>query len=224
MALTVTRLGTVETFARIPVSWAVFLSLFSTTYILGCLFLAAHIGKTDTNKKTLDKWLQTALRNGKKPRGTSEGIVGGLMEGQTAEEINPHGAVSYMMPAGVFLGSTLFPALLSLRHPHHPRSPKHTPLTFYRPYTATLTEPSLSFWAVGVIGLLMLDMLKSAVACRKKRELWPVWKQAAFYSAFYAISVAWILVGSGLVHGTDIIGLFRGYEGVERFVDAEKVM
>lgn len=140
------------------------------------------------------------------------------MGGKAAERITPHEVVSYIVPAGAFLNSTLFPALLSLRHPHHPRSPKHTPLTFYRPYTATSTEPSLSFWVVGALGLVVLDVLKSVVASRKKRELWPVWKQAAFYLVFYAISVAWVLAGSGLVHGTDIMhGTVQGLRGCGNF-------
>ena len=200
VAFFVARLDIVETFARVSVPWAVFLSLFSTAYILGCLLLAAHIGKRDTDQKTRDRWLQTALRNGKKASGSREGKEGELVEGKAIERIAPHEVVSYMIPAGAYLCGTLLPALLSLRHPHHPRSPKHTPLTFYRPYTATATQPVLSFWAVGVLGLLALDILKSAVAGRKKRELWPVWKQAAFCLAFYVISGAWVLVGSGLVH------------------------
>lgn len=208
VALAVTKLDTVETFARIPASWAVFLSLFSTTYILGCLFLAAHIGKTDMDQKTLDKWLQTALRNTTNIPGTNEG-KGNFLEGHAAERIAPHEVVSYMIPAAAYLSSTLFPALLSIRHPNHPRSPKHTPLTLYRPYTATSTDPSLSFWIVGVLGLLALDVLKSVVVPRRKRELWPVWKQAVFYSAFYAISTAWVFAGSGLVHGADMMGWLR---------------
>lgn len=200
MALIVTKLDIVETFARISVPWAVFLSLFSTTYILGCLFLAAQIGRADTNQKSRDKWLRTALRNNKTDAGSDEGKKGELTEGKAIEKITPHEVVSYMVPAGAYLCSTLFPALLSLRHPHHPRSPKHSPLTFYRPYTATATKPSLSFWVVGVLGLLTLDVLKSVAVSKKKRELWPVWKQTTFYLVFYAISVAWVLAGSGLVH------------------------
>ena len=200
VTLIVTKLDIVETFARVSVPWAVFLSLFSTAYILGCLLLAAHIGKADTDQKSLDKWLQTALRNSKKSLGPNEGKEGELVEGKAIERIAPHEVVSYMVPAGAYFCSTLFPALLSLRHPHHPRSPEHSPLTFYRPYTTTAAKPSLSFWAVGVLGLLVLDVLKSAVASRKKRELWPVWKQAAFYLVFYATSVAWVLAGSGLIH------------------------
>jgi hypothetical protein len=215
VTFTVTRLGIVGAFARIPVSWAVYLSLFSTAYILGCLILAAHIGMTDTDYKTLDKWLQNALRNSKRVPGTSKRKEGEPVDGRATERISPHEVVPYIMPAGAFLCSTLYPALLSLRHPHHPRSPKHTPLTFYRPYTTTLTEPSLSFWVVGALGLLVLDALKSAVACRKKRELWSAWKQAAFYLLFYAIVAAWVLVGSGLVHGADITGRLGGYQGVE---------
>lgn len=225
VAFTVTRLNTVETFARVSVSWAISLSLFSTTYLLGCLFLAASIGEGETDQKTLDGWLQTALRNSRKAPSTSKGKGGGLREPQAAEKIAPHEVVSYLIPAGAFLSSTLFPALLSLRHPHHPRSPKHSSLTLYRPYTTTSTKPSLSFWVVGVLGLLVLDALKSAVACRKKRESWPVWRQAAFYSAFYAVSVAWVLAGSGLVHGADITKLLRGYKGgVETFSYVDKVM
>lgn len=212
VAFTVTRLDTVGAFARIPVPWAIFLSLFSTNYILCCLFLAAHIGKTGTDEKTLDKWLEIASQNTKRALGSS-GEKGELVEGQAAERITPHEVVPYMMPAGSFLSSTLFPALLSLKHPNHPRSPRHSPLTLYRPYTTTSTEPSLSFWVVGVVGILVLDVLKSVVACRKKRDLWPMWKQAAFSSAFYAISVAWVLVGSGLVYGASVMELFRGYEG-----------
>ena len=223
VALTVTRLDTVGAFARIPVPWAVFFSLFSTAYVLSCLVLAAHIGRTETDQKTLDKWLQTALRNSGKASHTSEGKAG-LVEAPVAERITPHEVITYIIPAGVFLSSTLFPALLSLRHPQHPRSPKHTPLTLYRPYTTTSAEPSLSFWLVGVLGILVLDVLKSMVACRKKRELWPVWKQAAFYSAFYAISVAWVLAGSGLVHGAGITELFGSHEGVEMFGDADRMM
>jgi len=200
VALIVTKLDIVETLARVSVPWAVFLSLLSTAYILGCLLFAAHIGKTDTDQKTLDKWLRTALQNSKKVPGSRGGKEGELVEGRAVERINPHDVVPYMIPAGAYLCSTLLPALLSLRHPHHPRSPEHTPLTFYRPYTATATKPSLSFWVVGVFGLLVLDVLKSVVARRKKRELWSVWKQAAFYLALYAISVAWVLAGSGLVH------------------------
>jgi len=201
VTLIVTRLDIVETLARVSVPWAVSLSLLSTAYILGCLLFAAHIGKTDTEKKTLDKWLRTALQNSKKASGSREGgKEGELIEGKAVERITPHEVVSYMIPAGAYLYSTLLPALLSLRHPHHPRSPEHSPLAFYRPYTATATKPSLSFWAVGVLGLLVLDVLKSVVASRKKRELWAVWKQAAFYLTFYAISIAWVLVGSGLVY------------------------
>ena len=72
-------------------------------------------------------------------------------------------------------------------------------------------EPSLSFWVVGVVGLVALDVLRSAVASRKKREPWPVWKQAPFYPGFCAISVAWILAGSELVHGADMKGIFKGH-------------
>ena len=200
VALIVTKLDIVETFARIPVPWVVFLSLFSTTYIIGCLLLAAHIGKTDTDQKTLDKWLQTALRSRKKTADSDEGRGAELVEGKAIERITPHEVASYMVPAAAYLCSMLFPALLSLRHPHHPRSAEHTPLTFYRPYTATTTKPSLLFWIVGVIGLLVLDILKSAVASRKKRELWPLWKHAGFYFMFYAVAIAWVLAGSGLVH------------------------
>jgi len=190
----------VETFARVSVPWAVFLSLFSTTYILGCLLLAAHIGKADTDQKSRDRWLQIALRNSKPVPGPGEGKEGALAEGKATEKITPHGVISYMIPAGAYLCSTLLPALLSLRHPHHPRSPKHSPLIFYRPYTTTTTRPSLSFWVVGVLGLLSLDILKSMTVSRKRRDLWPVWKQATFYLVFYSISVAWVLAGSGLVH------------------------
>lgn len=200
MTLIITKLDVVETFARVSVPWAVFLSLFSTMYILGCLLLAAHIGKADINQKSLDKWLHTALRNSKKAPGSDEGREGELVEGKAAERITPHEVVPYMVPAGAYLCSTLFPALLSLRHPHHPRSPKHSPLTFYRPYSTTATKPYLSFWVMGVLGLLVLDVLKSVVASRKKREPWPVWKQATFYLLFYASGVAWVLAGSGLVH------------------------
>ena len=200
VALIVTKMDIVETLARVSVQWAVFLSLFSTGYILGCLLLAAHIGKADTDQKSRDKWLQTALRNSKTVPGSGEGKEGELTEGKAIEKITPHEVISYMIPTGAYLCSTLFPALLSLRHPHHPRSPKHSPLTFYRPYTATATKPSLSFWVVGVLGLLALDVLKSVVVSRKKRDLWPLWKQATFYLVFYAISGAWVLVGSGLVH------------------------
>ena len=225
VALTVTRLDTVGAFARIPAFWAVFFSLFSTAYLLGCLFLAAHIGKEETDQKTLDKWLQTALRNSKRKPGTGEGKEEAPTDGKATERITPHEVVPYIMPAGAFLNSTLFPALLSFRHPRHPRSPKHTPLTFYRPYTAASMEPSLSFWVVGALGLVALDVLKSTAVSRKKREVWPVWKQATFYFAFYAITAAWVLAGSGLVHGyTDVIGLFRGYEAVERFGDADMAM
>ena len=38
--------------------------------------------------------------------------------------------------------------------------------------------------------------------------------QIAFYLVFYAISVAWVLLGSGIAHGVDAIGLFGGYEAV----------
>ena len=200
VALVVAKLDVVETFARVSVPWAVFLSLFSTTYILGCLFFAAHIGKTDTDQKTRDMWLQTALRNSKKSSGSKEGKEGGLAKGKAIEKIAPHEVVSYMVPAAVYLSSTLLPALLSLRHPHHPRSPKHSPLTFYRPYTTATARPLLSFWIVGVLGLLVLDVLKSVVVSRRKRELWPVWKQATFYFAFYGVSLGWVFVGSGPVH------------------------
>jgi len=122
------------------------------------------------------------------------------VEGKAIERITPHEVVPYMALAGVYLSSTLIPALLSLRHPYHPRSPKHSPLTFYRPYTATATEPFLSFWVVGILGFLVLGLLKSVVASRKKRELWPAWKQGVFYLIFYAISTGWVLAGSGLVH------------------------
>ena len=220
VALIITRLDAVETLARVSIPWAIFLSLFSTTYILGCLLLAAHIGKMETDQKTLDKWLQTALRNTK----SSLTQGGELLEKKTAERITPHEVVSYMIPAGAFLSSTLFPALLSLSHPHHPRSPRHTPLAFYRPYTTTSTGPSLSFWVIGVLGLVLLDILKSAVASRKKRELWPVWKQAVFYSGFYAISTAWVLAGSGIVHDVDIIGSCRGYGGAERLGNVNEMM
>ena len=202
VAFTVTGLDIVGTFARIPVPWAVFLSLFSTTYILGCLFLAAHIGKTDTDQMIKDRWLQTALRNSKGTSNSKDGKEGKLVEGKATEKITPHEVVSYMIPAAAYLCSTLMPALLSLRHSHHPRSPKHSSLTFYRPYTATATKPFVSFWVVGVLGLLVMDVLKSAVVGRKKRELWPVWKQAIFNLAFYAISIGWVLVGSGLVHAS----------------------
>ena len=196
----VTKMDIVETFARVSVPWAVSLSLFSTTYILGCLLLAAHIGKANTDQKSRDRWLQTALRNSKPVPGPGEGKEGESAEGKATERITPHGVISYMIPAGAYFCSTLLPALLSLRHPHHPRSPKHSPLTFYRPYTATATSPSLSFWVVGVLGLLSLDILKSVAVSREKRDLWPVWKQATFYLVFYTISVAWVLAGSGLVH------------------------
>ena len=200
MALIVTKLDIVETFARVSVPWAVCLSLFSTAYILGCLLLAAHIGERETDQKTRDRWLQTALRNSKKALGSSEGKEGKLVEGNAIERIAPHNVVSYMVPAAAYLCSTLLPALLSLRHPHHPRSSQHSPLTFYRPYTATATKPSLSFWVVGVLGLLALDVTKSELVGRKKRELWPVWMQASFHLAFYAISIGWVLAGSGLIH------------------------
>ena len=200
VALIVTKFAVVETFARVSAPWAVFLSLFSTTYILGCLLFAAHIGKGGTSQKTRDRWLQTALRNSKKTSGSEEGKDGELVQGKAIKRITPHDVASYMAPAGAYLCSTLLPALLSLRHPHHPRSPKHSPLTFYRPYTATATEPSLSFWVVGVFGLLVLDILKSAVAGREKRELWPVWKQVVFYLVFYAASTGWVLAGSGLIY------------------------
>ena len=200
VALVVAKLDIVETFARISVPWAVSLSLFSTAYIIGCLILAAHIGKGDTDQKTRDKWLQTALRNSERAPGSKGGKEGEAVERKAVEKIAPHEVTSYMVSAGAYLCCTLFPALLSLRHPHHPRSPKHSPLTFYRPYTTTATEPSLSFWVVGILGLLVLDVLKSAVAGRKKRELWPVWKQGAFYLVFYALATAWVLAGSGLVH------------------------
>jgi len=200
VALIVTKLDIVETFARVSVPWAVCLSLFSTAYLLGCLLLAAHIGEKETDQKTRDRWLQTALRNSKKTSGSDEGKEGELAEGKAVERISPHEVVSYMVPAAAYLCSTLLPALLSLRHPHHPRSPTHSPLTFYRPYTVTTTKPSLSFWVVGALGLLVLDVLKSGVVSRKKRELWPVWMQALFYLAFYAISIGWVLAGSGLIH------------------------
>jgi hypothetical protein len=134
----------------------------------------------ETDQKTLDKWLQTALQNTKSSLGQGGGE---LLEKKTAESITPHEVVSYMIPAGAFLSSTLFPALLSLGHPHHPRSLRHTPLTFYRPYTTISAKPSLSFLVVGALGLVLLDVLKSAVASRKKREMWPVWKQAIIISA-----------------------------------------
>lgn len=200
MTLIVIKIDIVETFARVSVPWAIFLSLFSTTYILCCLLLAAHIGKADVGQKSLDKWLYTALRNSKKAPGSDEGKEGELVEGKAAERITPHDVVPYVNPVVGYLCSTLFPALFSLRHPHYPRSPKHSPLTFYRPYTTTATKPSLSFWVVGILGLVVLDVLKSVVASRKKRELWPVWKRATFYFLFYAISGAWTLVGSGLFH------------------------
>ena len=60
----------------------------------------------------------------------------------------------------------------------------------------------------------MLDALKTVAANRKKRELWPIWMQIAFYLVFYAISVAWVLLGSGIAHGVGAIGLFGGYEAV----------
>lgn len=200
VALIVTKMDIAETFARVSIPWAIFLSLSSTSYILGCLLLAAHIGKGDIDQKSRDKWLQTALRNSKRVPGSGEAKEGELVEGKVIERITPHEVISYMIPAGAYLCSTLFPVLLSLRHPHHPRSPKHSPLTLYRPYTATATKPSLSFWVVGVLGLLALDILKSVLVSRKKRELWSVWKQVAFYFLFYAISVAWVLAGSGLAH------------------------
>ena len=200
VAFIVAKLDMVETFARVSVPWAVFLSLFSTTYLLGCLFLAAHIGKREIDQSTRDRWLQTALRNSKKASGSKEGKEGEVVKGRAIEKIAPHEVVSYIVPATAYLCSTLFPALLSLRHPHHPRSPEHSSLTFYRPYSAVTTEPFLSFWAVGALGLLVLDVLKSTVASRKNRGLWPFWKQAAFYSGFYVISVGWVLMGSGLVH------------------------
>ena len=131
--MVVTRLDVVKTFVRLSVPWAGFPSLFSTTYIRGCLFLAAHIGKTDTDQKTLDKWLQIALRNNGK---TLEENGGERAKGRYGvESITPHEVLSYMDPAGAFLSSTLLPALLSLRHPHHPSSPKHTSLTFTGPIT-----------------------------------------------------------------------------------------
>lgn len=201
MALTVTRLDTVGTFARISVPWAVFISFFSTVYILGCLYLAVEIGKTDTDQKTLDNWLRTASQNGNKG-GPGEGKERELVGGKASEGIAPHETAPYVIPATSFLCSTLLPALLSLRHPHHPRSFIHTPLVLYRPYTTTSAKPSLSFWAVGVLGLLFLDILKTVVAHNKKRESWPTWKQAAFYVVFYSISVAWVLMGSGIIHGT----------------------
>ena len=205
VALIVTRLDIVETFARVSVSWAVCLSLFSTAYILGCLLLAAHIGESDTDQKTRDKWLQTALGDGKKaPRrrdaGKGELVERKLAERKVIKRIAPHDVVPYMVPAAAYLCSTLLPALLSLRHPYHPRSPNHSPLTFYRPYTAAATKPSLSFWVVGALGLLVLDILKSVMVGREKRELWPVWMQGAFYLGFYAISIGWVLAGSGLIH------------------------
>ena len=200
VVLIVTRTDVVGTFAQVSVPCAVFLSLSSTACILGCLFLAAHLGQAVTDQRSLDKWLQTALRNSKKAQGSDKGKEGDLAEGKAVERITPHKVESYMVPAAAYLYSTLFPALLSLRHPRHPRSPKHSPLTFYRPYTATAKYPSLSFWMVGVLGLLVLDVLKSTVANRKKRESWPVWKRAVFYLVFYAISSAWVLAGSGFVH------------------------
>lgn len=75
-------------------------------------------------------------------------------------------------------------------------------------------KPSLSFWTVGVLGLLALDVVKSALVGRKRRESWQVRKQALFYGAFYAIAVAWALAGSGLVHGTNIVG-FSGDHGAD---------
>jgi len=200
VALTVTKLDIVETFARVSAPWAVCLSLFSTAYILGCLLLAAHIGERETDQKARERWLRTALRNSKNAFGSGGGREGELMEGKTIERITPHNVVPYMVPVAAYLCSTLLPALLSLRHPHHPRSPEHSALTFYRPYTATATKPSLSFWVVGVLGLLVLDILKLEVVGRKKRELWSVWTQAAFYLTFYAISIGWVLAGSGLIH------------------------
>jgi hypothetical protein len=193
VGLAVSRMDVVGTFAQVPVPWAVSLSLSSTACILGCLFLAAHLGQAVTDQKSLDKWLQTALRNSKNVPGSGKGKEGDLT-------ITPHKVESYLVLAAAYLCSTLFPALLSLRHPHHPRSPKHSPLTFYRPYTATATKPSLSFWVTGALGLLALDFLKSVVANGKKRESWPVWKQAVFYLVFYAISVTWLFAGSGFVH------------------------
>lgn len=190
----------VGAFAQVSVPCAVSLSLSSTACILGCLFLAAHLGQAVTDQKSLDKWLQTALRNSKKAPGSDKGKEGGLVGGKVVERITPHRVESYMVPAAAYLFSTLVPALLSLLHPHHPRSPKHSPLTFYRPYTATATKPSLSFWAMGVLGLLVLDIIKPMVVNRKRRESWPVWKQAAFHLVFYAISIVWVLAGSGFVH------------------------
>lgn len=73
MALVVTKLDAVETFARVPAMWAVFMSLFSTTYILGCLFLAANIGKMDTDQKAREKWRHTALLNNRKTTASDEG-------------------------------------------------------------------------------------------------------------------------------------------------------
>lgn len=204
MALIVTRLDIVETFARVSVPWAVCLSLFSTAYILGCLLLAAHIGESDTDQKTRDRWLQTALGDSKKALRRRDAGNGELekksIERNVIKSIAPHDVVPYVVPAAAYLCSTLLPALLSIRHPHHPRSPNHSPLTFYRPYTATATKPSLSFWVVGALGLLVLDVLKSGMAGREKRGLWSVWMQAAFYLAFYAISIGWVLAGSGLIH------------------------
>ena len=206
VALIVTKLDIVETFARVSVPWAVCLSLFSTAYILGCLLLAAHIGENDTDQKTRDRWLQTALGDSKKTPRRREWAKGEWVERKPIEKaikkITPHDVVPYMVPTAAYLCSTLLPALLSLRHPHHPRSPNHSPLVFYRPYTATATKPSLSFWVVGALGLLVLDVLKSKMVGGKKRELWPVWMQAAFYLAFYAISIGWVLAGSGFIHAS----------------------
>lgn len=209
VAVTVTGMDVVGTFAQVSVPWAVFLSLSSTACILGCLFLAAHFGQTATDQKSVDKWLQTALRNSKKAPDPNNGREGDQVGGKVVERITPHSVESYVVLAAAYLCSTLFPALLSLRHPHHPRSPIHSPLTFYRPYTTTATKPSLSFWAVGVLGLLVLNILKSLVANRKQRGSWPVWKQAAFYLVFYAISIAWVLAGSGFVHARQ--GWVGGY-------------
>ena len=81
-----------EAFARISDPLAGFLSLFPTAYILGCLLLAAHIGKAVADRKALDKWLQTALRDSKNAS-SGEGKEREL-EGKAIDRINPHEVVS----------------------------------------------------------------------------------------------------------------------------------
>lgn len=182
VALFVHQTSLISTLARLPMSYAIALSVVSTGYILGLIILASQCGQTDIKQPQIQKWLKTAQTNRS-------------MKQTESETIRPHDIAGYQMPLGVYFGASIASVLLSrvLHTPIPVSSPQHRPHSHY-----SQAQPLMRF-IVGIGGLLILDTLKSLLFKRQRRLAWPQWKQAVFTFGFYTVMSTWIIMGTGLI-------------------------